>query len=300
MIQLQVIEVPQKQFQILDISHGGIVHVEEMPNLTLPDLDMNKGIVLYGSAPVWIYLHILHMLEGQFKKWIAQFDPRKGAIVVATKDNAIPPFSVIPLENIIPWAPFNPKNQKIIAFIGPPHSGKSVFMYALFNQLLVRHESLFLNKAMIIKGCPDGEGRFSNEAPHELVKIIRRKWAWTSEFEAQVIDDIENTKKSKEIIFVDMGGKIADNTRRILQKCTHAVIVSATQQGANEWRNEYNDLEINILADIASRLSKDLANPDIHSKIDKVEGNCWYMTIADLDRSNTNVIIPEDFLKSII
>lgn len=65
------------------------------------------------------------------------------------------------------------KLGRAIAFVGPPHSGKSVFLAEMYRQLLANPK--IGDKAFLQRACPDGEGMWSAEADQELVKKIRRK-----------------------------------------------------------------------------------------------------------------------------
>lgn len=65
---------------------------------------------------------------------------------------------------------------------GPPHSGKSVLVYAL-SQAQVAH--------YVLRACPDGEGDWSQETSQDQVRLLRQKGQFSDEFVERVRRDIE-------------------------------------------------------------------------------------------------------------
>lgn len=48
----------------------------------LPKIDGTKGVIISGRGPVWLFGALLHHLH--VTRWSATFDPRQGAVVVAS------------------------------------------------------------------------------------------------------------------------------------------------------------------------------------------------------------------------
>jgi CRISPR-associated protein Csx3 len=59
-------------------------------------IDGTKGVVISGRGPVWLFGALLHQLH--VTRWSATFDPRQGAVVVASHHPAAPkPGTVLPI-----------------------------------------------------------------------------------------------------------------------------------------------------------------------------------------------------------
>jgi CRISPR-associated protein Csx3 len=121
----------------------------------------------------------------------------------------------------------------VIAAIGPPHSGKSVFLAELYRQLLQLQPSrVFLHRA-----CPDGEGMWSNEANPEVVQQIRKKSAFTNEFISVTLQSIERLGRNTrhDIVLLDLGGKRTAENAEILRRSTHCIILSSQVESILAW-----------------------------------------------------------------
>lgn len=62
--------------------NGPITPDQQRP--PLPSIPNGKLVVVEGRAPVWFYGRALHLLHGSPAGAIACFDPRLGAVVVAS------------------------------------------------------------------------------------------------------------------------------------------------------------------------------------------------------------------------
>ena len=74
-----------------------------------------------------------------------------------------------------------------IVFCGPPHSGKSVFINNL-------KENLPTDDCTIIRACPDGEGDWSNNKNQDEASRVRRKGKLTKSFIQDSCQAINNQK----------------------------------------------------------------------------------------------------------
>jgi len=121
----------------------------------------------------------------------------------------------------------------IVAFVGPPHSGKSVFIAEIFKYLQKTNKiSFFLQRA-----APDGEGMWSAESDQEIVKRIRRKGKFSEEFVNFVIESIKNLADQFKLVLVDCGGRITKQNYMIISSCTHFVVVSSDRSATADWLN---------------------------------------------------------------
>jgi len=100
---------------------------------------------------------------------------------------------------------------------GPPHSGKSVLIYSLTRALREAHISHY-----VLRACPDGEGDWAYQSPQDLVRAIRVKGEFTSQFTHKVIAYLQNRPLP---LLVDVGGKPTVEQEQIFAHCTHAVLL---------------------------------------------------------------------------
>ena len=69
----------------------------EEPLPPMPEIPRGSVVVVEGRAPIWRYGMALHALHGSPAAAIAFYDPRLGAVVVASHTPGIRPGQVIPL-----------------------------------------------------------------------------------------------------------------------------------------------------------------------------------------------------------
>lgn len=100
---------------------------------------------------------------------------------------------------------------------GPPHAGKSVLTYSLTQALRKRHIDHY-----VIRACPNGEGDWSQEIDHEVVRLIRIKGKWRPEFVRSVCYALEHRHFP---LLVDMGGRPEEWQMDILASCTHSLLL---------------------------------------------------------------------------
>ncbi|XDE60675.1 CRISPR-associated ring nuclease Crn3/Csx3 [Arthrospira platensis BEA 1257B] len=73
-------------YQILSIelvTKDRLISPEDLRDQNLPaHIDYKGGIVISGRGPIWLYGYLIHELHPA--AWVACYDPRLGAVVVAT------------------------------------------------------------------------------------------------------------------------------------------------------------------------------------------------------------------------
>lgn len=252
------------EYQLLHIVlHEPVISTEDGRSLALPaELRWDRGIILNGRAPIWIYGILIHRCHPA--RWIATVEPRRNAaVVVAQHDRSAPKVGTtiplapsllaIPTGTISPATPRSSDSKCAIAIVGPPHSGKSVFLHWLQHHLsIILTPEEFHRDVFILRACPDGEGNWSNETEADNVRILRYKHAWSEEFVQVVEDAITQLRKSKKLLLVDTGGKLDRWTQRILNRCTHGIIVSAKIREFCAWRGALAVSEVALLAEVES------------------------------------------------
>jgi CRISPR-associated protein Csx3 len=59
---------------------GGVTTPEEVFGAELPKVPLDKGVILSGRGPIWLFARLIHHYHPT--RWIAVHDPRIGYIVV--------------------------------------------------------------------------------------------------------------------------------------------------------------------------------------------------------------------------
>ncbi|MGB9853119.1 MAG: CRISPR-associated ring nuclease Crn3/Csx3 [Candidatus Kapaibacteriota bacterium] len=253
-LKLTLIPTPEN-FQILDIllENNGIISPIELNQVSLPpSIDWSKGVVIAGRAPIWLYSYLVHQCHPS--AWVAVYDPRWGAIVVQHHKTDSPAIGdIIPTDKILKYYKMPVIGKKVIAIIGNPHTGKSVFLKVLRNQLQSRlAPETYQRSLFVIKACPDGEGDWFGELGEAEGKIYRYKNSFDTDFARSIANHIDLIKNEKSLLFVDTGGKIDRYNLEILSKCTHSIIIGTDEVSIAEWRGASKLVELNIIAEIIS------------------------------------------------
>jgi len=221
-------------FQLLDIiltRPDRLITPEDLRTLALPPgIDTQRGIVLSGRAPIWLYAHLVHELHPT--AWVACYDPRLGAVAVTTHSRATRIGQVIPLSLSLGRSPLG----MALMLVGPPDSGKSVLSHALFRALLPDYPNTFLQRAQW-----DGEGNWILELPdnasHEDRETFKQVYrgTLTEQFYPYHADAILRLRQEKPLVLVDVGGKVQSEKVPILEACSHYLIISRDRQEVAKW-----------------------------------------------------------------
>jgi Ni2+-binding GTPase involved in maturation of urease and hydrogenase len=111
-----------------------------------------------------------------------------------------------------------------VAVVGPANSGKTTLLHRL-DRALQEHPARPI--ACVVKGNPDGTGRYLFEAPEQRDALKTRvKGAWRAETVATVRDWIGHARSRIELLLVDFGGKHAPVNASMLARCTHFIVVA--------------------------------------------------------------------------
>jgi|YNPMSStandDraft_2_1061718.scaffolds.fasta_scaffold08339_3 CRISPR-associated protein Csx3 len=260
-LQLEMIDANDK-YQILKIVTlgNGIIEVKDLPTISLPkNAEQSKGVIIYGKSPIWLYAYLVH--ECHSFAWVAVFDPRVGGIVVQTHvANSFKVGDIIPLEEIKDYiTKYDLQSEKqsksieankAIAIVGPPHSGKSVFLQKIKEMLTAKIE--YNDDFFIFRACPDGEGNWSGEINQELRDAIREKKVFDDDFPQITASQINELRKTKKLVFVDCGGIIDKKNQIIMSACNAAIIISSQKDVVAEWIGACKSAELEILSIINS------------------------------------------------
>lgn len=275
-----------EDFQILDIfMSSGRIGPDTIGSLQLPpNIGCAKGVVISGRAPIWLYARLVHLYRDA--PWVATFSPTDGAIVVVSNSAKRRAGEVIPPERVLPYLPKPPESPKqegakpevqsaAVAFLGPPHSGKSVLMNAIRVRM---QEELppenFQRDFYVLRACPDGEGDWFSEIPTEVALTLRYKNRFDDEFVNRICEALERLRQQKRLLLVDCGGKIDRKNQRILNLCTHTIIVSRDPEQIPLWRGAAQSSELQILAEtesVTEACAQILSSSPLHIRLGRLE-----------------------------
>jgi CRISPR-associated protein Csx3 len=131
---------------------------------------------------------------------------------------------------------------------GPPNSGKSVLSYSLAKALRQRRIDHYLYRA-----CPDGEGDWFQEGPEEVAKEIRLrvKGSWTRAYAEMAYRQIERRPFPW---LVDSGGLPGPLNEPIFRACTHAILLTPSDEAHTFWQALVERHGLVLLADLRSDL----------------------------------------------
>jgi len=258
-------------------------------SLVVPKINPGQGVIINGRAPIWLYAYLIRHCEDA--PWIAIFNPMDGAVVVASRsgsEGAQNVGDVIPIGEVLPYLstsksagkvegekPREVVKSKAIAFVGPPHSGKSVLMNALRLRMqeMLTPEKLHRN-FYVLRACPDGEGDWFSAIPPEIALTLRYKTSFDAAFLDKICTALESLRFQKRLVFVDCGGEIDKKNQRILNLCTHAIIVSRDRDQIPLWHGAALASELEILAEVQSmrvKKSKILSSCPLRIQLGKLE-----------------------------
>ncbi len=255
--------VDTPEYQLVEIELAGLIDTEDLASHDLATrLNPSRPVVFYGLGPTWLYAHLTAL--GSNMPWVACGDARFGAVVVHRTAPDAPAIGTkisrrefarfLQRRRRPPGRELRPSRRsqrKAIAIVGPPHSGKTVFsLGVLWRSLQARVGRDFWREIFFISSAPDGEGKWSQQVPQRLAKILRRKGAWSETFAKRAAQAIRGVKSGKRLVFVDCGGVIDSLQRAILNECSHGIIVSKKREAISEWRGALSAFDINVLGEI--------------------------------------------------
>lgn len=84
-------------YTLVDIAiEGSTCKPADLKTMTIPTVKGNKGVILNGRAPVWLFGTLIHHFHAT--QWVATNDPRLGAIVVESHKSGVAVGDIIPLS----------------------------------------------------------------------------------------------------------------------------------------------------------------------------------------------------------
>lgn len=303
---LHIALVPTSEdFQIIDVFMGGsgILEPDDLKSLKVPaEIQWNKGVVINGRTSTWVFSALTHLCHPA--AWVAVYAPRDGGAIVVQSHRAVGPYvgEVVPSSRIQPYIPRHidiPKppqdspqtNKAAVAFLGPPHSGKSILLNEL--RLALRQhlpEEIFQREFFILRACPDGQGDWFDDIPQSQAMTLRYKNRFDSDFVSRISNHLRQLRSEKSLLFVDCGGKIDKKNTAILDACTHAIIVSSDPGLFERWMGAVEAGELGLLAQIESTTREEVA---------VVSQSPLRIRIGKLERGNKTIRLPTELIDAV-
>lgn len=157
-----------------------------------------------------------------------------------------------------------------IVVAGPPHSGKSVLNFLLTARLKALGVPHYLLRAV-----PDGEGNWFLQGPQDRVWEMRinHKTGYSEAFVRHMLRVLQRRTLP---LLVDIGGKPSGTQLKLLDSCTHCILLYKTAQEKTEWQTLLRTMNLLPIA----LLRSDLEGEDVLEEQAGVLGG----VIAGLDR----------------
>ncbi|MGB3511894.1 MAG: CRISPR-associated ring nuclease Crn3/Csx3, partial [Microcoleaceae cyanobacterium] len=229
-----------RDYQTLAISYSGkMIEYEDILSLKIPEkIDWEKGIILFGKAPIWLYSHLVWRCHKA--AWIACFQPGlNAAVIVSSKVKEFQPGDTIPII-------FNQNPAPAILICGPPNSGKSVLSNSLRIGLVKTRPN---NQIYLHRANWDGEGNHTYENPDP---VLARRLAQESKFKIHQhknadkllpkyfdyhAETTRNIRQVVDLAIVDVGGKPEVVKMPVVESCSHYIVISNDQSKVTEWHD---------------------------------------------------------------
>lgn len=229
-LQLEVTEVftpTGVRYQCLSIVANQILP-SVLSSLELPqDLNLSRGVILWGSAPIWLYSYLITKCHQA--PWVGCYSVRDGVIIVASRTPKFTPgdrFSLVAKLSC-----------PAILIGGPPKSGKSVLSRAL--DLTLESKGL-KNTIHLHRAQWDGEGDwFADMENRNLAKALSKQYRGKPvnpqaffQTQGRIVDEI---RQAMNLVLVDFGGLPQPSDVILLERCTHYIIISSQPELIPYW-----------------------------------------------------------------
>lgn len=154
---------------------------------------------------------------------------------------------------------------------GPPHSGKSVFILGLC-------ENLPRDKRYLFRACPDGEGTWTWKG--NGAETYRRKGKFTEDIVGWYCESLAHCTMAP-IILVDIGGRPSEENRRILTegKVDYGIISAGNKEAIPEWEAFLKSCGVEVIAVLHSDYTG--KEDSIQQTSPRLEGSVHFLERGD-------------------
>ena len=228
------------------------------------EISGGKRILIDGPQSVPVAYILSHKLVHLYEV-IAVLDPKLGS-KISTPDGAIRHKTYIvtsvhgsteyKVGDLIETQESQKERSRIkVVLCGPPQSGKSCLRDGLKKAILGNVDAPY---PYVITACPDGEGSWHQQACENNKSLAfdckhNNKASVTPEFAREAAKWVRSANQLINII--DVGGRITDENKTIMQPATHAVILSGDTSKFVKWENFCQTLGLKVIAKIHSQLN---------------------------------------------
>lgn len=228
------------------------------------EISGGKRILIDGPQSVPVAYILSHKLVHLYEA-VAVLDPKLGS-KISTIDGTIRHKTYIVTsvhgsteyqvgDLIETTEPQKERSRIKVVLCGPPQSGKSCLRDGLKRAILANVNAPY---PYIITACPDGEGSWHQQACENNQPVAehckrKNKGDVTPEFAREAAKWVRSANQLINII--DVGGRITDENKTIMQPATHAVILSGDTSKFAEWENFCQTLGLKVIAKIHSQLN---------------------------------------------
>ena len=94
---ISTVETIETDYTLVNIEiPSGTCEPSDLKTMPIPTVKGNKGVVLNGRAPIWVFATLVHHFHAT--AWVATNDPRQGgAVVVESHKSGVAVGDIIPL-----------------------------------------------------------------------------------------------------------------------------------------------------------------------------------------------------------
>jgi CRISPR-associated protein Csx3 len=231
----------------------------ELATLQLPaELDLSKGIIINGRAPIWLYSHLVHRCQSA--SWVACANIHESGAVVISSRMSSPQIG----EKVIIPTRSHPGIAILIG--GPPDSGKSVFSYTLqrsLRQYFADHHST--QQVYLHRANWDGEGNWTFESEAGVSQKLIQRSERRLHLEENGIELVRQYFLDKaaimkqmrnivDVVLVDVGGRVQEEKHPLIDQCSHFIVVSSKSGEIRRWQKMCGDRGLQNIAVVHSTL----------------------------------------------
>lgn len=158
---------------------------------------------------------------------------------------------------------------------GPPHSGKSCLREGLKQAIRLISGAPY---PYVITACPDGEGAWFSETVRrndDEARQLKQNYKGDFSWEVAQVRSQWVRNATPPLTLIDVGGKIDDKNRLIMQPATHAVILAGDLDRAREWEEFCDELDLQTIAILHS--DYDGTQDRIDSEVPILRGSVHYL-----------------------
>ncbi|WP_030008320.1 CRISPR-associated ring nuclease Crn3/Csx3 [Picosynechococcus sp. NKBG042902] len=209
-------ELPYQVLTLELTSGDRLIQPQDLGKITIPaSLNTRGGVVISGRAPIWLYAYLTHELHPT--AWVACYDPRLGAVVVATHSTQTNIGQVLPIDPT--QIDTQPNLAPALLVVGPNHPSKDHFSQTLQQTLAADYSQIAYQKA---HWEPQGHWQLQGHSPAEQP-------------DATYAETLLKLRRQRDLVIVAVNSDSDPRQLPILEACSHYLIISDDPQAIAPW-----------------------------------------------------------------